>query len=203
MFPQPPIAKNDTADFVVTTTPKTISASLNDYARSGTLNTSSLLLSGSTNGPGYSWATSSNGTVVLTTTTPGTYTVYYTIGADIVAAECPTNIRSNKAKITARVYPECYLEGGTAIYCLGILTVGLNSIGPDAGPFDIYTNADGFCNPIATDVSRIDLLIDPGYVITFPGGATIVRIKSTGRCLNYIDIPITNCTTTTTSLLFT
>jgi hypothetical protein len=101
MFPLPPIAKNDYGSFLTTDT-KTISASLNDYARSGTLNTSSLALSGSISGPGYSWATGSKGTIILTTTTPGTYSVWYTIGADI-AGSCATQLRSNKAKVTAVV----------------------------------------------------------------------------------------------------
>jgi hypothetical protein len=82
IFPLPPIAKNDYGSFLTTDT-KTISASLNDYARSGTLNTSSLALSGSTSGDGYSWATGSNGTIVLTTTVAGTYSIYYTTGANI------------------------------------------------------------------------------------------------------------------------
>ena len=101
MFPLPPIAKNDTGSFLTTDT-KVISASLNDYARSGTLDTGSLVLSGSTTGVGYSWATGSKGTVELTTTVPGTYTVYYTIGANI-AGSCATQLRSNKAKVTATV----------------------------------------------------------------------------------------------------
>ena len=67
--------------FLTTDIPKVISASLNDYARSGTLNTSTIAFSGSFSGAGYSFATASNGTIVLTTTVPGTYTVYYTIGA--------------------------------------------------------------------------------------------------------------------------
>ncbi len=101
MFPLPPIAKNDSGSFLTTDT-KVISASLNDYARSGTLDTGSLILSGSTTGAGYSWATGSNGTVVLTTTVPGTYTVYYTIGANI-AGSCAVQLRSNKARVTAIV----------------------------------------------------------------------------------------------------
>lgn len=102
MFPLPPIAKNNTEYFITTDSPKTISASLNDYARSGTLNTSSLALSGSTSGINYSWATGSNGTIILTTTVPGTYSIYYTIGADI-AGSCAISLRSNKAKVTAIV----------------------------------------------------------------------------------------------------
>jgi hypothetical protein len=101
MFPLPPIAKNDYGSFLTTDT-KIISASLNDYARSGTLNASSLTFSGSTSGDNYSWATGSNGTIVLTTSLSGTYEVWYTIGADI-AGSCAVQLRSNKAKVTAVV----------------------------------------------------------------------------------------------------
>jgi hypothetical protein len=101
MFPLPPIAKNNSGSFLTTDT-KVISASLNDYARSGTLDTGSLILSGSITGENYSWATGSNGTVILTTTVPGTYTVYYTIGANI-AGSCPVQLRSNKSKIAVNV----------------------------------------------------------------------------------------------------
>jgi hypothetical protein len=102
MFPQPPIAKNDTGSFLTTDVPKVISSSLNDYARSGTLNLSTIAFSGSSTGPGYTFTTSSNGTIVLTTSIPGTYTVYYTIGADI-AGSCATNLRSNVARVTVNV----------------------------------------------------------------------------------------------------
>ena len=111
MFPLTPIAKNDSGSFLSTVTPKTISASLNDYARSGTLNTSSIIFSGSTSGAGYSFATASNGTIVLTTTVAGTYIAYYTIGADI-AGSCSVNLRSNVAKVTVTVTaPTCSLYG--------------------------------------------------------------------------------------------
>ncbi len=61
-----------------------------------------MTFSGSFSGPGYSFTTSSNGTIVLTTSVPGTYTVYYTIGADI-AGSCAVNLRSNVAKVTVNV----------------------------------------------------------------------------------------------------
>jgi hypothetical protein len=102
MFPQPPIAKNDTGSFLTTEVPKVISASLNDYARSGTLNLNTIAFSGSSVGSGYSFTTSSNGTIVLNTSVPGTYTVYYTIGADI-AGSCAVNLRSNVARVVVNV----------------------------------------------------------------------------------------------------
>jgi hypothetical protein len=102
MFPLPPIAKNNSGSFLTTDSPKTISASLNDYARSGTLNTGSIVLSGSITGSGYTWNARPNGNIELTSSIAGTYTVYYTIGADI-AGSCAVSLRSNKAKVTAIV----------------------------------------------------------------------------------------------------
>jgi hypothetical protein len=135
MFPLPPIAKNDYGSFLITDT-KTISASLNDYARSGTLNTSSLSLSGSTSGPGYSWATGSNGTIVLTTTTPGTYEVWYTIGADI-AGSCAVNLRSNKAKVTVVVEEIPVLPPVTIYY------LNREQAGPPYIDSDFFWNGTG------------------------------------------------------------
>jgi hypothetical protein len=56
----------------------------------------------------------------------------------------------------------------------------------DSGPFDIYSNVDGFITPIANDVSKEDLLA--GYTIDVPEFTTTVRIQSDGICENYIDI---------------
>ena len=88
-----------------------ISASVNDSGsgRSGTLNTGSIALSGSISGPGYSWSTGSNGTVVFTGTTPGTYDIYYTIGSDI-SGNCPVQLTSNKARIRAIITPDCEFD---------------------------------------------------------------------------------------------
>ena len=101
MFPLPPLAKNDSGSFLTTDSPKTISASFNDDGRSGTILTGSILLSGSASDLAY-WSTGSNGTIILTTTTAGTYTIYYTIGAQVTGS-CPTTLRSNKAKVVATV----------------------------------------------------------------------------------------------------
>jgi hypothetical protein len=103
MFPLPPIAKNDSGSFLTTDVPKTISASLNDYARSGTLITGSIILSGSITGSGYTWNAKSNGNIELTSSIAGTYTIYYTIGADVSCSLVPVQLRSNKAKVTAIV----------------------------------------------------------------------------------------------------
>jgi len=68
--------------------------------------------------------------------------------------------------------------------------------GGAAGPFDLFSNADGFASPFETQVSAADLVA--GYTVTLPMGATIIRVCSTGTCENCIDLP-TNCPTTTST----
>lgn len=65
----------------------------------------------------------------------------------------------------------------------------------DAGPFDLYSNADGYVTPIATGVSKATLLA--GYVISVPDAATIIKVQSTGLCTNSKLFTISLTTTTT------
>ena len=73
----------------------------------------------------------------------------------------------------------------------------------DAGPFNLYSDVDGFVAPFSINVSKATLL--GGYSVTVPNGTTIVRIVSVGDCTNYIDfevgggpIPTTTTTSSTT-----
>jgi hypothetical protein len=76
--------------------------------------------------------------------------------------------------------------------------VTLTLAGTDAGPFNLYSNADGFVNAIATGVSKSALLA--GYNLTgVPDSASIVRAQSTGICTNFLDMYLSGGTTTTTS----
>ena len=68
--------------------------------------------------------------------------------------------------------------------------------GGSAGPFDLYSDADGYTNPFQTQVPALTLT--NGYVIELPTGATIIRVCSVDICENCIDLP-TNCPTTTTT----
>jgi hypothetical protein len=65
-----------------------------------------------------------------------------------------------------------------------------------AGPFDLYSDADGYAVPFETQVPAASLVA--GYIVELPMGATIIRVCSVGTCENCIDIP-TNCPTTTTT----
>jgi hypothetical protein len=79
-----------------------------------------------------------------------------------------------------------------------IVLITLTSAGADAGPFDLYSDTDGFVTAFATGISKATLL--GGYLSSaVPDGTTSIRIISTGTCTNYIYIPVEVTTTTTSS----
>ena len=77
----------------------------------------------------------------------------------------------------------------------------LTIAGSDTGPFNLYSDVDGFISAFEVGVLKVDL--EAGYnSYSAPDGTTVVRVMSDGVCKNYIDIPITIGpipTTTTTS----
>jgi hypothetical protein len=76
--------------------------------------------------------------------------------------------------------------------------ITLTLAGADTGPFNIYSNSDGYTTPLATGVAKSALLA--GYSLAgVPNDATIIRVTSTGTCTNSIDMVIANTTTTTTT----
>jgi hypothetical protein len=76
--------------------------------------------------------------------------------------------------------------------------ITLTTAGTDTGPFDLYSDADGFVSAFETGVSKAAL--QAGYPSSLvPNTATVIRVKSSGICTNYIDIPLTTTTTTTSS----
>lgn len=82
-----------------------------------------------------------------------------------------------------------------------ILLITLTTAGADSGPFDLYSNVDGFEFAFESGISKDDLL--SGYLTTgIPDGTTTVRVTSAGSCTNYIDITVeTSSTTTTTTII--
>lgn len=80
------------------------------------------------------------------------------------------------------------------------VTITLTTAGLDTGPFNLYSDADGYVTPFETGVLKAVLLT--GYVSSLvPDAATTVRVDSTGICTNFVDLPIeiVPSTTTTTS----
>lgn len=75
--------------------------------------------------------------------------------------------------------------------------ITLTSPGTDAGPFNLYSNVDGFVSAFDTSIDKATLLA--GYSTIAPDGTTTVRIVSVGECTNYIDVVIGVTTTTTTT----
>jgi hypothetical protein len=78
--------------------------------------------------------------------------------------------------------------------------ITLTVAGADSGPFDLYSNTDGFVSAFETGVSKASLLA--GYSSSaVPNFTTVIRVLSTGDCTNFINItldaPITTTTTTT------
>lgn len=79
-----------------------------------------------------------------------------------------------------------------------IVLITLTVAGTNTGPFDLYSDTDGFTTPFETSVSKAALVA--GYLSTLvPNGSTIIRVQSAGTCTNYVDINIVQTTTTTTS----
>jgi hypothetical protein len=87
-----------------------------------------------------------------------------------------------------------------------IVLITLTTAGSDTGPFNLYSNVDGFTNVITSGISKAALL--SGYTATVPDGTTYVLLKSTGACKRdlYLDVsgaptPITTTTTSTTTII--
>jgi len=76
--------------------------------------------------------------------------------------------------------------------------ITLSTAGTDSGPFNIYSNVNGYTSAFETGVTRAQLL--SGFPSAkAPDGTTSVRIKSMGICSNQIDVPVVGITSTTSS----
>lgn len=67
------------------------------------------------------------------------------------------------------------------------ILIQASSIGSDAGPFDLYSDVNGFTNAFETGITASQLLL--GFVsYNVPNGTTVVRIISVNEdCNNYED----------------
>lgn len=79
------------------------------------------------------------------------------------------------------------------------VVITLTNAGADTGPFDLYSNVDGFAVAFESNVSKEDL--EAGYVsVLVPDSASTIRVQSDNPlCDNYIDLVIVTTTTTSTS----
>lgn len=77
--------------------------------------------------------------------------------------------------------------------------ITLTSAGSDTGPFNLYSDVDGFVSAFETNVDKGDLLA--GYTsYLVPDGTSKIRVMSIGDCTNYSDFSISTTTTTTTEI---
>lgn len=82
------------------------------------------------------------------------------------------------------------------------VVITLTTAGTNTGPFNLYSNVDGFTSAFATGISKSALLA--GYTSTaVPNGATIIRALSTGTDCNgsYVDMNISGLPTYYTYLI--
>ena len=79
--------------------------------------------------------------------------------------------------------------------------ITLTTAGSDSGPFNLYSDVDGFTSAFEVGVAKIDLLA--GYSSSLvPDPTTIIRVMSVNPlCTNYIDLELYPVTTTTTTTL--
>jgi hypothetical protein len=78
------------------------------------------------------------------------------------------------------------------------ITITLTTAGTDTGPFNLFSDVDGYTVAFVSGVSKA-ALVSIYTTSLAPVGTTIVRVKSTGLCSNYIDITLTFPPTTTTT----
>jgi hypothetical protein len=76
--------------------------------------------------------------------------------------------------------------------------ITLTVAGANTGPFDLYSNVDGYVSAFETGVSKSVLLAGYSSALV-PNGTTVIRVKSNGVCVNFVDINVASDTTTTTS----
>lgn len=69
--------------------------------------------------------------------------------------------------------------------------------GADSGPFDLYSDLDGYISAFESGISKAAL--EAGYASSLvPDYTNIIRVKSNGvYCTNYVDITVSTTTTTT------
>ena len=80
------------------------------------------------------------------------------------------------------------------------VTITLTTAGADTGPFNLYSDTDGYVSAFETGVAKASL--EAGYTSSLvPNFTSIIRVMSASTaCNNYIDINVVQTTTTTTTI---
>lgn len=82
---------------------------------------------------------------------------------------------------------------------MATVLITLTVAGSDTGPFNLYSNVDGFAVPFEVSVDKLDL--EAGFTSTLvPDVTSVIRVQSMNPiCNNYIDLEITGSSPTTTT----
>ena len=76
--------------------------------------------------------------------------------------------------------------------------ITLTTAGVDVGPFDLYSDVDGYVSAFETGVSRAALVAGyTSYVV--PDGTMTIKVQSYGTCNNYLYLVVDGAVTTTTT----
>lgn len=74
--------------------------------------------------------------------------------------------------------------------------ITLTDLGGLVGPFDLYSNLDGYTTPFETNIPASSFVY--GYYTTsLPYGTTIIKVKSDGGCINFLNLEIAGLPTFT------
>mgnify|MGYP006921363393 CR=1 FL=1 len=76
--------------------------------------------------------------------------------------------------------------------------ITLSVAGSDTGPFNLYSNLDGYTSAFETGVPKASLVAGYSSALV-PDYTTTIRLLSTGTCKNFIDVIVSTTTTTTTA----
>ena len=80
------------------------------------------------------------------------------------------------------------------------ILIDLSVAGINTGPFNLYSDADGYTSAFATNITRQQLL--DGYPATVPNGTTNIKFQSLSNvCPNDTILPVISITTTTTTTI--
>jgi hypothetical protein len=78
------------------------------------------------------------------------------------------------------------------------VTITLTLAGSDTGPFNLYSNVDGYISAFQTNVPRGDFL--SGFTTsTVPDGTTEILVRSIGVCQRDLYLPVAGSPATTTT----
>ena len=76
--------------------------------------------------------------------------------------------------------------------------ITLTLAGSDTGPFNLYSDANGFSSPFQTGVAKS--VLEAGLsTSSVPTGTTEILVRSTGVCQRDLYLPVAGAPTTTTT----